>query len=252
MLALALMLSLSAPLPRVLVFGIAHDAGEGSSHIDDEQVRTLIDLIAAELAKDKRFTLTTENEMRRAAELAAEKQTVGCDDDSACLAEIAGALDARFVVGGRINKLGGDWVLTLALTDTKTIEVLSRATVTAPTLPELRHRLPEGILQLRAFTHEELQEPPPNALPWIAGVGGGVLAVAGAGAAIVGGLTLADANARARALQNESDPDDAVREKRDVDALAFRGNALLFGGLGAAVVAAAAGALGFVLLGGLE
>lgn len=55
-----------------------------------------------------------------------DRQSVGCSD-AACLAELAGALGARWVVTGELAKLGDAYVWTASLVDQHTTDVKQRA-----------------------------------------------------------------------------------------------------------------------------
>ena len=62
-------------------------------------------------------------------ELEAEKQSIGCNDDSNCLAELAGALGADLVVYGELGKLGNQYMLQQSLFDTKAGKAITRISV---------------------------------------------------------------------------------------------------------------------------
>ncbi|MEE8410826.1 MAG: PEGA domain-containing protein [Myxococcota bacterium] len=55
-----------------------------------------------------------------------EKQVLGCESDTNCLAEIGGALGVALLVSGSVGKVGSRYIISLSLTDTATVKVLAR------------------------------------------------------------------------------------------------------------------------------
>ena len=96
-----------------------------SSEIDAGTATTLTGLATASLAKNRQVRIVSGSELAELMELEGEKAALGCVDDG-CLAEIAGALGARFAVSGRIAKLGDVLVLQMRLMDVPRAESLSR------------------------------------------------------------------------------------------------------------------------------
>ena len=64
--------------------------------IEEEVAAIVTNMVSSELAREKSFALITNTDVKQMMALEAEKQTLGCSDDSSCLAEIAGAMGARF------------------------------------------------------------------------------------------------------------------------------------------------------------
>jgi len=91
-------------------------AAEGSS---PETARTIAALVAVQLAEDARLDVLAGDDLRRLADFEADKQAAGCTSDASCLAEIAGALDAEYVVFGQVGALGESVLVTLNLFDAK-------------------------------------------------------------------------------------------------------------------------------------
>ena len=232
--------------PRMLLLGLSHD-----DSIDDADARLIIELLGNELAKDSRFDLLTENELRRFATLAAEQQTVDCQRDAACVAELAGALHARFLVGGSIGRLGSDWVIALQVTDTQSFSVLARTSSTAPSAETLRARLPDTVRRLREFEHPAL---PPSTRTFaivvaLAGAGGPLV---GAGLAAWGTVLLAEGQRLDEQLRQTTDADNAATLRADRDAARQVGLATLVPGVVVGVGAVATGMALFFHFGGLE
>ncbi len=68
---------------------------------------------------DEGVDVRSTDEVQKQLSFETEKQLAGCDD-SGCLAEIAGALGARYVVFGQLGRLGDIDLLTLQLYDSTT------------------------------------------------------------------------------------------------------------------------------------
>jgi TolB-like protein len=81
------------------------------------EARALGELITISVARHKAFDVLSSADMRRVVELEADKATMGCSDAGSCLAELAGAMGARYVVFGQVATLGAQIVLTLNLFD---------------------------------------------------------------------------------------------------------------------------------------
>ena len=63
-----------------------------------------------------------------------QKQLVGCgEDSSSCMAELSGALNARYVLGGSVSRFGDALQLNLPLFDNPTNLVVPDYEFTSPT-----------------------------------------------------------------------------------------------------------------------
>jgi hypothetical protein len=92
--------------------------------------RTLGQLIAREASKIQGFIVLTSDELRTVLDQEAEKQLFGCDDSS-CLAEFAGALDADLLVSGQLDSsIAGTTTLSLNLLNTRAIVTMNRVSLT--------------------------------------------------------------------------------------------------------------------------
>jgi hypothetical protein len=109
---------------------ISVDAAE--ARIVDGLIAEAIGDVVASWPTDARPKVATGDDIRTLATIEAERAATGCDDAS-CLAEIAGALGARYVVSGTLGKLGDDRVLQLSLFDVKASQTLERGNATAAT-----------------------------------------------------------------------------------------------------------------------
>jgi hypothetical protein len=190
---------------------------------------TFASAVAKQFAADERAKVYASDDVRKLASLASSQQQLGCDS-STCLAEIADALGAQYVVFGSVVKLGDERQIDLRLFDVRGTSIIAREqdaahdrATTLALAPIVAKRLVKGIL-------------PPPAL-WSRPLFVDGLAV-GAGGAVVGassGVLLALANSVA------GDARSAGSDK----ALARGSAVFLVAGavLGAAAVASGASAL---------
>lgn len=116
---------------------------------DVQAARTLSSLAAIELARDARFDVLSTADLREVVALEGEKQALGCDvDSSSCLAEVAGAMGARFVVFGQLGKLGDAPVLTLSLYDSDEGRAPGRVVVRGDDAAEIADGIPQAMVDL--------------------------------------------------------------------------------------------------------
>ena len=116
--------------------------------IEKEVVELIDGLISAELGRYKALDVITSADMRQLAALEAEKQAMGCDKDSSCLAELAGALGARLVLFGQIGKLGKSIICNINLFDSEQASAVGRVTLRAASLEDLPDQIPNAVQDL--------------------------------------------------------------------------------------------------------
>lgn len=103
--------------------------------------RSLTQIVAEEAARVSGYDIVSTEEIRAVLDREAQKQLLGCDE-SGCLAEIAGALDAELLVSGVLEQSpDGAPVVTLALLNTRALVTVNRVSLTwrgeADRLPEV-------------------------------------------------------------------------------------------------------------------
>lgn len=128
----------------VLVAGLAAAAPTVS---DAEVVSSLV---AAAASKDARLDVLSAADVRNAVDLEAQRSIMGCDQTS-CLLEVAGAMDARFVVHGTLGALGDVVVLTLSAFDTTTASAIGRVVLQEAKVDALGRKLQGAVDEL--FVH---------------------------------------------------------------------------------------------------
>ena len=206
------------PVRRVLVLDIE------AISVDAADAAAATRIVAAAASEVEGVEVVSANDLRRLDALQADRSAAGCSDDASCLADIAGALGAESVLFGSLSRLGSTTTASLSLytagdgrVERVSVDVADLSALT----PALRERT-AVLLGRNAPT-------PAPGNPWFgAVVGGGVAAVVGAGAAVVGEV-----------LIEQPDRDGSEKDLARVVGLA---------GLGVAVVGVAVG----VVFGGLE
>lgn len=137
--------------------------------------------------------LLTAADMRQMLELEATKQGMGCTTES-CLAELAGAMGARYVVFGQVGKLDTLTLVQLNLFDSRAARSLGRKEIRTQNMADLADAMQPAVDELLAPLLPAARAPEAavaegqatlSPLLWIgAGVAGaGLLAAAGLGGA---------------------------------------------------------------------
>jgi hypothetical protein len=221
--------------------------------------RPLGQIVAEEAARVGGYELLSADEVRAALDQEANKQLLGCDENS-CLAELAQALDAALVIGGSLDAgADGEPIVSLTLLNTRAIVVLNRVTMPWPGEPAA---LPEVVrAAARTLVHEPSARPPgairmpplpSGARVWV----DGVERTAEASAGQVAGLAIGPHEIKVQApdklpatafvlvKSNETGPLELVLEDTPVPAVWLwlgGGGAILLGGAAAIGVAYALG-----------
>jgi TolB-like protein len=125
--------------PRVLVLDLEHGGG-----VTADDARTIRDLVTAALSRREDLEVFAGEDVRKMLELEGERQRAGCDDDASCALEIAGALDARYVVFGNASTLGGRTIVQLTLFDARSASAVERLVVKAEPA-QLPERLEDAV-----------------------------------------------------------------------------------------------------------
>lgn len=118
----------------------------------------LTQVVAEQAARVPGYDIVSTEEIRSLLDREAERQLLGCDD-SGCLAEIAGALDAELLVSGLLERTpDGAPVVTLALLNTRALVTVNRVALTwrgdVARLPEITAAAAQRLLL------EKAQRPP--------------------------------------------------------------------------------------------
>jgi TolB-like protein len=168
-----------ADKPRLAVLDL--DVAGG---VDASIGRALSEAIAAEVSSKDYFRVMTSKDIQTLLGQERQRQLLGCSEEGGtCLAELAGALGARFVLSGQVAKLGSAYQLTLQTIDSKKVQPIGRSVRIARDLEALRAQLPWAVAEATATP------PPPAPSHWLAysaigagaalAVGGGVIGFTG-------------------------------------------------------------------------
>lgn len=130
--------------PQVLILDL-----QQGTEAPANTARTLTDLLTIEASNHPGLRVLSGADLRSLAELESERAVLGCEDSS-CLAELAGAIGARFVISGRVSKLGGLWLLQLSLFDAIAAEAISRVALKSSALEGFVEEIPTGVKKLLA------------------------------------------------------------------------------------------------------
>ncbi|RMG15983.1 MAG: hypothetical protein D6729_11580, partial [Deltaproteobacteria bacterium] len=114
---------------RLVYFGIRPLAG-----IRPEEVEGLDRLAESEIEARSHYAVVGPRDIETLLSLEAQRQLMGCNADSSCLAEIGGALGASRIVFGDLTRYGPKVLLNLVLLDVESARALARLsrTVDAP------------------------------------------------------------------------------------------------------------------------
>jgi hypothetical protein len=113
----------AADRPRLVVQEIS--AGQG---VDAAVARSFSTSLARELERRGVHEVVSAQDVVSLLGAERERQLLGCSDESmSCLTELAGAVNARFVVSGSLVRLGSAWQLSLQTVDTGTSRATGRA-----------------------------------------------------------------------------------------------------------------------------
>jgi hypothetical protein len=88
--------------------------------LDPQTATVYTGIVAATAAESTSIDVVTADDLRHALDQEAARRSIGCADDTSCIAEIASAMGARLVLYGTAAQLDDELVVTLQLYDTAT------------------------------------------------------------------------------------------------------------------------------------
>lgn len=156
--------------PSIAMLGVSGGAG-----FDPRILTTIEELLLTDLQNLHRFEVVGQSDIARLIGFERQKQMMGCSD-SACMAEMAGALGVDYVMSADIGKLGEVTVVTSKLIDARKGSVVARASRTVSTdsaLPaaveslvrELAEAIPDKGSPTSAAVPPPAAPPPPTPPP---------------------------------------------------------------------------------------
>lgn len=175
--------------PKLIVLELT-----GAGGVEPGVASALTETVTTELGKRGFFDVISSKDLQTLMGVERQKQLVGCaEDSSSCMAELAGALGARFVVSGSVAKLGPAYQLSLQALDTQKAQPIGRTTRIAPDLAALRAQMPHAVAEATATP---LPPPPSRVMPYTA------MAI-GALAVVTGGVIGQSALSKESAVEKE-------------------------------------------------
>lgn len=144
--------------------------------------------VTAEIAKTFASAGTVEvltaTDLRRLAALESDKQAAGCEQSS-CLAELANAMGAQYVVFGSIGRIDRDYVLEMSLFEAANARNAGRRDARAASLSALHDQVAREVHALAGPLLPAWVEPEKGGSALV--ITGGVVAGVGAAVALIGG-----------------------------------------------------------------
>jgi hypothetical protein len=244
----------AAPEPgrvRLLVMDLA------AAEDQQAQSQAVLEAFTAALAEEPYFNVVSGENIRRMLDIEAQKALLGCDSQT-CLSEIAGALDARWIITGSYRPLGpGKGIrIQFDFNDTREVTVLRRVHFLAENLADAVRLSPNAAARL-AVAYEEAMDifslRHVNLWPW-ALAGTGVVSFGGGITAAVFAYSLFDQQRDATQRLNDIEgtengvdgPTEAEVEETRTAALTARDDYQVFG-IPLIITAAITGVAGFAL-----
>jgi len=90
--------------------------------VSQDQMDALGDLLSTQISSMGPFKVISKNDIKAALQLENQRALLGCDDVS-CVAELGGALGARWVVVGNASRFGQSYLMNLKILDAEQIKV---------------------------------------------------------------------------------------------------------------------------------
>jgi len=140
----------------------------------------LTEAITQEIAGRGFFNVISSREIQTLIGFERQKQMVGCSSETTCLAELADAMGARFVLSGTVSKMGDAYQLSVQTLDSAKSQPLGRSIRFAKDMTALRSQIAFVVAEA---TQTPLPPPPSRVLPFSL-IGAGALIVVGG--AVVG------------------------------------------------------------------
>lgn len=117
---------------------------------DARRLASLGDIVAVEMARDDAVQVISAADIANMVGFERQKQLLGCDEtQSACLAEIGGALGVEYIVSTQVGRIGSTTVLSLSLISAGRARPLHRFAVELDSEDRLVAEARRGAAELR-------------------------------------------------------------------------------------------------------
>ena len=110
-------------------------------------IEVLTEELRTQVARHGGYRLVTPEEMN-AIDGELQRQLAGGCDEASCIAELGGALGARYLITGRIGKLGSTFSLNIKLIDIERVSAANAASAHGKSVEEFLMRMPAITTQL--------------------------------------------------------------------------------------------------------
>ena len=234
-------LVLASPAPVDERPGLAALNIEAERGVDKSLVKMLSDAVLSQLKSSGRFaSVIGSSDIQAMISMEQQKQALGCDEDN-CLAQLGGALGVPYLFTGSLGSVGGRFMLNLKLLlveEAKVDERVSKIFKDEGALVDGLSAALDELIKGVEVSDKAKEEAPAVSVKSVAGstakrwLGGSLVAI-GVGSAFASYVVVTDAQAQHNQVQSERSAD-------TLDSAVGTGNALLYAGLGSAVVGVAA------------
>ena len=154
---LAALLAADAGKPKILVLDVQATGGA-----DVALAESLTQAVISETRGKGFYEVLSSRDIATMLSVDRQKQLLGCTEESHCMTELGGALNARYVLAGNVSRFGDALQLNLQLFDNQKGQVMRRATRLAKTDTDLRL---QTIYAVAEATGAPLPPPPSKILP---------------------------------------------------------------------------------------
>ncbi len=142
--------------------------------VDEATAESISDGVGPEIDRRGYFRSLTSKDVQTILGLERQKQLMGCAEASSCLAELAGAMGAPYLLSGTISQIGPSLQLSMQMIDVSKSQVVARSIRIARDAQGLRQLLPWALAEATATP----PPPRPSKVPGFAFIGAGSAAAA--------------------------------------------------------------------------
>lgn len=135
--------------PTILIIEIATEG------VDAPDLGKTVTSLAAERIAAKGRKVATTLDLDERVEVEAQKDILGCKNDSACIARLTDPTLADLVVAGTIGRIGDSYILNLTLVDPEHSESKARAGTTFARKDDLPNALDRVLAELFAWSGQD-------------------------------------------------------------------------------------------------
>lgn len=144
--AAVLLAAAPAEKPKLVVLDLA-----GAGGAETAVVAAFTEAVTTAISARGVFDVISSRDVAALLGVERQKQLLGCGEEAnSCMAELSGALGARFVTTGTLAKLGDAWQLTLTTLDSQTAKPVGRSIRIGAQLSVIQAQLPWAVSEATA------------------------------------------------------------------------------------------------------